>query len=74
MTKQFSSLFTYEDIEEYELDLFMVNNAEFLLDFGPWKKGEKVDSLGISFTLCEFKSYDDGGNVISFCSFVLQAT
>lgn len=42
-----TGIVVYEELEESCEDLLLVSFATFIIDFGPWKKGEMVDTLAL---------------------------
>ncbi len=45
-----------------------VGNATFKQDFGPWKKGDKVENLTLDYDGCYIEEYDDEGEVVKKCA------
>lgn len=60
-----------EDWDELELPDFILTNVEFLIDFGPFTKGEKYESIGIIYSKSKFEAYNNDGKVIKECSIKL---
>lgn len=59
----FEGLVEWDDWDEGEPDLGQVSGATFLKDFGPFKKGQKVDVLAINAGdgVIMIHSYDKDG-------------
>lgn len=55
--------------DELDLCSICVYDAVFKQDFGPWKQGQKVNSLSIMFMQGIIESVDDEGNIIDRMEF-----
>ena len=66
----FKDLITYEvnDASEEHLDLVEV---EFLRNFGPWSKGQKVEFLRVDYSEGELQEIHINGDVFKRCKFAL---
>ena len=58
-TKSFFGLFTYEYDTDFSDHGIEVEEALFLVDFGPWKAGQTVKYLGVDHNDCIM--YELGG-------------
>ncbi len=74
LNNMFNDLIKYEDLLEASSELIMVENATFLRDFGPWKKGHIAHVL--SFILEGdpiIQEDNEGGEMINSCNYQLVA-
>lgn len=61
----------YEDVQETTLDCLFLSNVEFVNDFGPWKKDQKIDGLTFNFETGVAYSVDSKGQTIDTMKFTL---
>ena len=69
----FKDLIEYEDLNEACEEMFGFGKVTFKRDFGPWKAGDKVDSLWFNLDPPIAEEQSDEGKVIKNCKFSLVA-
>ena len=58
---------TYVDLQEDTIRCLMFSDVEFTENFGPWKNGQKIDTIMFDFWDGEVTSYDlHGQKLLSF--------
>lgn len=67
----FKDLIEYEDLQEACSDCFGFSGVTFKRDFGPWIKGEKVESLWFQLETATVEEMKDDGTIIKSCKFTL---
>lgn len=70
----FKDLITYTELYDACSEYFQFGGVVFLRDFGPWKKGDKIEC--ISFNIeenAETIQSDEKGDTIKSCKFQLVA-
>lgn len=53
-----SDTIEYHELIKYDGEDFVIGKCTFLIDFGPWKKGEKCEYIEIDFEECVIREYD----------------
>lgn len=66
-------LIEYEQCLEWDLDYCAFAGVTMKRDFGPWKKGETLNNLWLSFKFSKAEQYSDTGVVLRACRFQLTA-
>ena len=51
----------FVDLEDLDSESIFVGNATFKKDFGPFKKGDRVDSLVLSYVSHQLIEFDEQG-------------
>ena len=69
----FNDLITFVAYEEAREEMFGFSEVTFKRDFGPWKAGQKVDTLWFHIDKGVVETTDSGGAVIDSYKFQLQA-
>jgi hypothetical protein len=62
------ALVEFEDWHDGDVTFISVGPARFKKDFGPWKEGEKVESLNLDYSRGYIEECDDNGEVIRKCA------
>lgn len=57
------SIVTFEDWHDGDVTHIMVGPATFNADFGPWKKGDKVECLVLDYSRGILEELNDGDTV-----------
>ena len=69
----FEPLIEYLDLNEASEEMFGFGQVAFKQDFGPWKRGDKVDSLWFMLDKGVVEEQSDDGIVVKGCKFALAA-
>jgi hypothetical protein len=69
----FEDLIDYVDLHEAYAEMYGFGEVTFKRDFGPWKAGEKVDSLWFILEKATAEEQSNEGAVIRNCKFQLTA-
>lgn len=65
-------IFDFDDFVDGCHEFLSFSGVTFKKDFGPWKKGDKVESLVIELCDSAFKEYTNEGEVVKSCKFTIQ--
>lgn len=64
--------FQAHSCESIDIGVDQFNECEWVIDFGPWKKGEHSECVCVDYTLSQIKEYDrDSGKIVKYCGFNL---
>lgn len=69
----FESFLEYKSCEIIDYLKIQYYNCTFKKDFGPWKHGYSCECIFIDFDLYVIREYTLDGDVITRCSFTLDA-
>lgn len=65
-------LVEFDEWHDGDVTFISVGPATFKEDFGPWRKGETVDSLTLDYSRGYIEEYDDKGEVVRRCAVKLM--
>lgn len=69
----FADLLEYKDLHEACDEMFGFGGVTFKRDFGPWKAGEKVETLWFMLDSAIVEEQSNDGHVVKNCKFQLTA-
>jgi hypothetical protein len=61
------------NIDEISFEQFQLSPTKFLIDFGPWKKGQEVNCISFCFDEGTIKEFNEEGYIVKQAELILSA-